>query len=114
MRSLILIPLLAFCTSEAAADWPLTRAESSGYTATSTHAEVMAFVRELQQRSPRIRVETLGTSTEGRPIPLLVIGAPAPASPGELRHDRRRRCVFPGQHSRRRGRRQGGGADGGA
>ncbi|MDP2326003.1 MAG: M14 family zinc carboxypeptidase, partial [Gammaproteobacteria bacterium] len=92
MRSLILF--VAFSTPVAAADGPLTRAESSGYTATSTHAEVMAYVRELQQRSPRIRVEMLGTSTEGRPIPLLVIGAPAPVSPAELRHDRRATVYF--------------------
>lgn len=92
MRSVIV--LVALTTPLAAAELPQTTAEASGYTATSTHAEVMAYVRELQQRSSRIRVEMLGTSAEGRPIPLLVIGAPVPASPGELRHDRRAVVYF--------------------
>ncbi len=92
VRSLLL--LVAFAAPMGAAGLPLTAAESSGYTATSTYAEVMAYVRELQHQSPRIRVEILGTSTEGRPIPLLVIGAPAPSSPGELRHDRRAVVYF--------------------
>ena len=92
MRSVIL--LFALVAPLAAAESPLTTAESSGYTATSTYAEVMAYVRELQQRSARIRVEMLGTSVGGRPIPLLVIGAPAPASPGALRHDRRAVVYF--------------------
>jgi len=92
MRSVIL--LCALSASLAAADLPLTTAETSHYTATSTYAEVMTFVRELQRRSSRIRVEVLGTSAEGRPIPLLVIGAPVPASPLELRHDRRAVVYF--------------------
>ena len=81
-------------TSLVAADLPRTKAESSNFTATSTHAEVMTFIRELQTRSDRVRVETLGTSTEGREIPLLVIGDPAPASPAELRHDKRAVVYF--------------------
>jgi len=93
MNSRILILLVAFSAPLAAAP-PLTIAESSGYTATSSYTEVMAFVRELQRRSPKIRMEMLGTSAEGRPLPLLVIGAPAPASPGELRRDRRAVVYF--------------------
>ena len=65
LRTLIL--LVAVATPLAAADLPLTRAESSNYAATSSHADVMSFIRELQQRSNRVRVETLATSTEGRP-----------------------------------------------
>ena len=68
---------------------PLTVAESSGYAATSRYADVMAFVRELQRQSPLIRVETLGTSAEGRIVPMLVVGNPVPASPADLRADDR-------------------------
>lgn len=80
--------------SAAAADMPLTTAESSGYRATATHAEVMAFIGELQQRSHRIRLETLARSVEGREIPLLVIGDPPPSAPADLRHDDRAVVYF--------------------
>ncbi|MHB8096017.1 MAG: M14 family zinc carboxypeptidase, partial [Candidatus Aminicenantales bacterium] len=60
---------------------PKTVAESTEYAATSRHADVLAFIRELQRLSPLVRVETLCLSTEGREVPLLVIGKPAPATP---------------------------------
>ena len=70
-------------------DKPLTVAEASEYKATSRHADVLAFVAELQRRSPHIRVEKLCMSPEGREVPLLVIGRPLPASPSSLRSDAR-------------------------
>ncbi|MEQ1801178.1 MAG: M14 family metallopeptidase [Gammaproteobacteria bacterium] len=96
MRKLILLLALPAVGAGplSAADLPLTRAEASNYTATSSHAEVMTFIRELQQRSSRVRVESLGTSTGGLPIPLLVIGDPVPASPSDLRHDGRAVVYF--------------------
>jgi hypothetical protein len=68
---------------------PLTIAESSNYTATSRYEDVLNFIQELQKQSEWIRVETLCTSTEGRNIPLLIIGNPVPASPNDLRNDER-------------------------
>ncbi|RPI99478.1 MAG: hypothetical protein EHM31_10095, partial [Candidatus Aminicenantes bacterium] len=68
---------------------PVTKAESTNYAATSTSAEVQEFIRGLQKLSPLVRVETIATSTEGRAIPLLVIGKPAPADPLALRRDGR-------------------------
>jgi hypothetical protein len=68
---------------------PRTTAEATGYAATSTYADVLAFVRDLQKLSPLVRVETLAVSTEGRAIPLLVIGDPLPHDPLLLRHDDR-------------------------
>jgi hypothetical protein len=68
---------------------PATIAESSGFTATSRLADVEAFVRALQRESPLVRVETLAVSAEGRAIPMLVVGKPAPASPAALRGDDR-------------------------
>ena len=60
---------------------PLTVAESSHYTATSLHAEVLSFINELQKLSPNLVVENIGTSTEGRPIPMLIISNPPVHSP---------------------------------
>lgn len=96
MRKLTLLLALPALAASAlgAAELPLTRAEASNYAATSSHADVMAFIRDLQALSNRVRVETLGTSTEGRPIPLLVIGDPVPASPADLRHDKRAVVYF--------------------
>jgi hypothetical protein len=73
----------------APASGPKTAAEATDYAATSTCAEVMAFIRDLQKLSPLVRVETLAVSTEGRTVPLLVIGKPAPRDPLALRYDKR-------------------------
>ena len=67
----------------------LTVAETSGFTRTSLHTDVLGFVSELQALSPLIRVETMATSAEGRPLPLIVIGDPVPASPRDLAYDDR-------------------------
>lgn len=68
---------------------PLTVAESSGFTATSSHADVNNFIKDLQRLSPHVHVETLCISTERRNVPLLVIGEPAPFLPSALRYDKR-------------------------
>ncbi len=73
----------------APASGPVTTAESTNYDATSTYPEVLAFIRDLQKLSPLVRVETIATSTEGRAIPLLVIGQPVPRDPLALRRDGR-------------------------
>jgi hypothetical protein len=68
---------------------PMTVAESSDYTATSRYADVMEFIRQLQSQSPLIRVETLCTSTEGRDVPLIIIGNPVPSSPMALKSEKK-------------------------
>lgn len=88
---LILFALLspAFSHDAFAQKQPQTVAEATNYTATSRYANVMNFVRELQKQSPLIRVETLCRSTEGRDVPLLVIGNPVPASPFEPKNNKK-------------------------
>ncbi len=76
------------------ASGPVTVAEASGYAATSTYADVLAFIRDLQKLSPLVRVETIAVSTEGRAIPLLVVGKPLPRDPLALRHDKRAVVYF--------------------
>ena len=87
--SLIFIPLLAVPCFSSTTKKPLTIAESSQFTATSRYADVIEFIRILQPQSSCMRVETLCVSTEGRSVPLLVIGQPVPSSPLSLRHDKR-------------------------
>ncbi len=93
--SLIGAALLLFPSPPAAAQpEPLTTAERSGFRATSTHAEVLAFIGQLQRSSPLVRVETIAVTAEGREVPMLIIGAPVPASPRALRGDDRAVVYF--------------------
>jgi murein tripeptide amidase MpaA len=73
---------------------PLTVAESTGFRRTSTHADVMRFIAELQRSSDLVRVETMATTVEGKPVPLIVIGDPVPSSPAELARDDRAVVYF--------------------
>ncbi len=76
-------------TAVLSAQEPLTIAESSGYTATSTYSDVMDFILALGKKNMLIRVETLCTSGEGRKVPLIIAGDPVPSSPSEMQYDGR-------------------------
>jgi hypothetical protein len=67
----------------------LTVAESSDFKSTSTSDDVMKFLEQLQKKSKYIRIETIAKSTEGRDIPLMIIGRPLPRSPDQLKNDSR-------------------------
>ena len=55
---------------------PQTRAEASGYTETSQHADVLAFLAALPPDARRHQT-VFGTTPDGRALPLVVWGAPA-------------------------------------
>jgi predicted deacylase len=61
---------------------PATTAERSGFTQTSTHADVLAFLGALQEhpRAARLRVETFGQSAGGKPLVVAFVGEPLPAA----------------------------------
>ena len=55
---------------------PLTRAETSNYSETSRHADVIAFIEALRARGDRrLHVEDFGSTPEGRSLPLLVLSS---------------------------------------
>jgi hypothetical protein len=81
--------ILAAGSRIAAPEKPLTVAEATQFKATSRYADVMAFIKELELRSPLIRVESLCVSAEGKDIPLIILGNPVPATPQALRRDKR-------------------------
>ena len=66
-----------------------TRAERTAYRETSTHQDVLDFLKELERRGAGIKVWTMGRTTEGRDIPVvlasrpLVTGAEAAHSSGK-------------------------------
>lgn len=63
---------------------PLTRAESSGYTETSRHADVMAFIAALAARNdPRLHILQFGQTPEGRELPLLVLSGSGVSTPAQ-------------------------------
>jgi hypothetical protein len=65
---------------------PLTRAERSGYTETSLHADVIAFIDALRALGdPRLHVGEFGSTPEGRSLPLLVLSAHGHFSPDAAR-----------------------------
>jgi hypothetical protein len=70
---------LLFASIAAAQPLP-TPLERNHFTKASTHEELVAHLNELAAASPRLTVETLGTSTQGRVIPLVHV---APRGPGE-------------------------------
>jgi len=67
----------------------LTIAESSNYTKTSTHQDVLNFIKILDKNSPYLRIDTIGKTTEGKPIPLLILANPMIDSPEDIRNDER-------------------------
>ncbi len=66
-------------------DVPQTRAERTDFAETSTHADVMGFLDELQRQGAPIRVETMATSPKGRPVPLVIASRPLVSGPAEAR-----------------------------
>ena len=88
MRRLAILLALALVsggswTPSARGQEPRTVAETSGYQSTSRYADVMNFCGELAKRSPLARLETFGTSHQGRALPLLVIADPPVSSAEE-------------------------------
>ena len=62
----LVLPLLLVSAWAAHAEPPRTVAEKSGYKATSRHADVAAFCEELAKQSPKVKLQSLGASAEGR------------------------------------------------
>ena len=58
-----------------------TRAERTDYIETSSYADVMSFLRTLDEASDMAHLETMGYTMEGRAIPLLVLGNVPDGSP---------------------------------
>jgi dipeptidyl aminopeptidase/acylaminoacyl peptidase len=77
-----LLALGSFLSANAA-EPPRTVAETSDYKATSRHADVVAFCKKLAGQSPLVRLAELGTSFEGRKLPLMILSDPPVSTPEE-------------------------------
>lgn len=80
-------PFLLLLAATVHADQPpvalQTVAEKSGFKATSRHQEVVEFCQELAKASPVVRLGELGTSHEGRKLPLVILADPPVITPEE-------------------------------
>lgn len=66
-----------------------TVAEKSNFESTAMHADVMAYIAQLQKSSPNIKVELIAKTFEGRDIPLIIVANPMPKKPADLLNDKR-------------------------
>src|SRR6478752_3225804 len=51
-----------------------TTAEASGFKSTSTYEQVVTFMKAVDEASPLVFYTTYGTTTEGRAMPMAVVG----------------------------------------
>ena len=73
-----------------------TRPERTAFNETSTYADVVAFMEAAAKAAPKlIHLTTFGTSSEGRTLPLAVVGAPG-ASPEAVRRTGKLRVYIQG------------------
>jgi hypothetical protein len=78
-------PLGSYPPRDLAKRRPLTRAEASGFTETSTYADVMTFVEMLRLQSSDIYVTSLGKSAQGKDLPLVILSRPMVKTPADAR-----------------------------
>ena len=77
-----LTAILTACSGPAASnDAFLTRAERTDYRETSSYADVVDFLQRAAAASPSVHYTTYGYTTEGRALPLAVVGNIADPSP---------------------------------
>ncbi|HXE59038.1 MAG TPA: M14 family metallopeptidase [Gemmatimonadales bacterium] len=72
------IPVLVLGATLAAAPLAaqLTTPERTGHRETSSHADVLRFLDSLQRRGADLRIWTLATGVEGRPVPVVLAARP--------------------------------------
>jgi len=61
-----------------------TRAEKTGYRETSSYADVMEFLQRVAATSPLVHLTSFGYTSEGRSLPLAVVGSVADAGPAAV------------------------------
>ena len=73
-----------------------TRGERTEWIETSSHADVIGFLAAAASASDMAHLETMGYTSEGRAIPLLVIGDVADGSPEAVRESGKLRVYLQG------------------
>lgn len=86
---LLLVLIASIITTGTGKDKFLTVAEKSNYESTSRHADVMDFFKLLKKISPSFRIESMGKSTNGLEMPLIILAKPLPKSINDIKKDKR-------------------------
>ncbi len=66
-------------------EWPQTRAERTAYQETSSYADVIGFIEELQAKGASLSLRYIGSSDSGKRIPLVILANPPITTPSEAR-----------------------------
>jgi murein tripeptide amidase MpaA len=82
----ILLPLLGLAAITAqATDWT-TPAEAAHFRTTPSYADTLAYLQRLQRAAPdKLRLETFGTTPEGRPMTVVIASTDGSFSPEAAR-----------------------------
>ena len=85
----IVLTFTCVCLGASSLENLLTPAEESNWARTTSSQEVIDFCLQVAQQSKgRIRVEYIARTAQGRLIPLLIIGNPAPEGPADVTPDK--------------------------
>ena len=97
-RAALPLALLAFAGPLAGQrlDTLRTAPERTGYRETTRYDDVVAFMKAAAAASPRMHFTTFGYTTEGRALPLVVVGNVADASPEAVLRSGRTRVYLQG------------------
>jgi len=80
---ILAVVFLTVAVVASAQEVPLTVPERTHYRQTSRLADVETFLAALQRRSSELQLVPIATSTEGRPVWLVILGNPLPISPAD-------------------------------
>src|SRR5437763_1226418 len=80
---ILLLGLTAIAAEQAEAPPLLTVAEKSEWRATARHTDVVEFCQALAKASPVVRLGQLGTTFDGRKLPLVILADPPVATAEE-------------------------------
>ncbi len=80
---LLITTLAVIVTAQDKPDPLQTRPERTSFQETSRLDDITAFLSALSAKSPLVRVQTFGTTEEGRPMPLVTLSNPAVSRPAD-------------------------------
>ena len=77
------VPMAQAPASQSKPDALQTRPERTNFEETSRLEDITAFLAALSAKSPLVRVQTFGTTEEGRSMPLVTLSNPAVSRPAD-------------------------------